>query len=918
MPITHVLVFIFSNCVDKTFQTLATAPEIVSFVANDPMNKDNVISEGDTLTVTFSKPVRQSDTMGITCSPSVTALALSGSWITSKQWQANITSLVGAGDVAVGSLTCVLNDDSIVSEEVNSEPASGLFVLTGSFGTKMTTVSISLPGLTECSKSDQCYVFPTLSNITASPTKTMVVKVKGNSGLFALTGIASAYIVTFQGTFDEIAVRLAYGVRVLYPSSQTEDVTFTVSVGEDASSMLTAVGIVRPVPQEVAPVLSNGETLPLSSYGGFGLASLSIHDANSANEYSVMAQSRTATFALPSATKCPTIRGKSSGQVLAVKTDLSGVMCLFEYTFVKPIDSNVPPESADLSVTIVDEAVKASQTVAFDVVVECHANTDDLFVERAKINSASTIIIMLSQPVMSDKPNTKVPVLLVFDFDSAELLGLNSVVVVRNSTTLEILCTSWAIFLAGNTLTFKGGAFHVCREGKEAHELTGTVLIEPPCAPIYPKIQISGPKVVSFCSDGLRIVAAVSNLGGRDSVVKWSSLDDVVANSIIQGHVLTIPQTALKPGQEYTIVASVLNYLEHSATQSFTFSVEAPSVPTVSVPQSGLRYLSGSTTFHAFVTVSKCLVGDDRVVTYSWAASCPNMLDGQATDKPRIVAAASKMPWDTNCTISITVAMKSNPSLASTFSFDIERQPTPPNAEIVGGASRMVAQSSALEVSASEAEAADAESVTWQCVSVLSNMPCTNRSGGVLELNASERLSFEAFSLPVGQIKFTLTLSRSLALSSTEQVITILPVYVPAVTLISPHVPYGAHPSGSIIVFTEVQTEYHSSLSFQWSTDSIDLTAHTNDTTSPSFVLQGPFIAGATVTVSCYVQDEAGSSTTSINVPIRTPPTDGQVLVSADSVTAVTETIRLTANGWTSDSVGGAVLFIVYSYWCFH
>lgn len=330
---------------------------------------------------------------------------------------------------------------------------------------------------------------------------------------------------------------------------------------------------------------------------------------------------------------------------------------------------------------------------------------------------------------------------------------------------LQIIPGVGANISVGDLLEFKAGVFKA-RNEEYGKFLNGSFAVNLPDVPLKPVPVIKGPNVLSSCGNLSLSGTQSFGSGGRPLIIKWSlispnsgsdfiAITNILSNLSPQDDRVKIPGSLFEANKTYLFKLEVANFLNTSRFEETSHSVIKVSDPVPELTLSSSIDLSEgevfvSEDFHIRTTVTVAPCANDTRVDFSWAVTCS---DASAKKRVEFSAAFNATRYqstlkitkglltgEVNCTFTVTVRMKYNPSIKASMSQVIKALPSPLEAAILGG-DRLIGRNSgsikldAITLTIDPDRTKHELSCSWSCAV---------QSGGLCNSTVNNELIFSA------------------------------------------------------------------------------------------------------------------------------------------------------------------------------
>jgi len=566
------------SSVPASFPMPAPLVKIVSFVANDPDDGDNVFSTGDTVNVTLNTPVR---VRGVALGESFNNTVVGQLFVFSQDIRGSVFSgVVEASGMAVvltattatsafvGLTHVRLRPDAPLVHVPSSQPATPTTsrrVLTGDFGvavsvfastktshTMWETQQASLGQLGFQLSSDYINSVPTPTPTVVVSTSAGTLEYGNNVGSnFTVTGSVSEIVDVFQTT----TLSVFHVLRAVVSVSLTD-------TGSGAGSHAVVV-TVRDVPE--SPAIDAPVSLTFGQWVTHGaLSSVTISDPDFATRPDATVTASLYVHAGLELNVTDTVSGVSTNPLpgvatrrLVIKGTVPKVNQVVQTMSVfMNLNSMGFGLLSYLRVVVVDEDKKIAYRFVHSVVDCSQLPLEDFSATAIMSRRGNKVTVTFSHRFYY--AGGLVPVASLFDAATVLRLGGDARVMPAGGMKLYIFLTPSSTLVPGQNVTLLEGTLKQCPESVVSFPSKG-ITVAAPENPLVPVVRVIGQRRLGSCDD-VRLYASVANLGGRPRSYSWSSETVDLSSVDTSGNRLTLPNELVAPGN-HTVTLQVRNFV---------------------------------------------------------------------------------------------------------------------------------------------------------------------------------------------------------------------------------------------------------------------------------------------------------------------------------------------------------------------
>lgn len=925
-----------------SLSTLPSAPSVASFVAADSSTGGAGVTLGDTITITFVSNTNQPAVSNkasveslIQWGTDISSIDYTAAWSNAKTLVLTITSITGSSLPSVGVLFGSFksgNNIKTVSTTVGgpfSVEASGFFGrrLSGSFGVDSRDVLVVPSASFSVLSSANAQLVSSISNgaITLSnsaiTTATYSVILSSANGLIGTASGSLTSSLTLSGTSATLVPQLNTLLYKPNATSGSDAVVAQLLLSGTVLSQKAVVGVIvfdPPLGTVSAPssVSFTENTISAISgvtinYLGSGTITVDVTSSNFAVSFSNSALASDLNQVIPSAAATAT-SFRLIGSVASVNALLATLQVRGSFSSTAA--------TGTVSVTCVDDKARVTSN-RVPVTVQC--NTAVLAqVSSVVFTSTFTSIVVTFNNVISEVP--RFPNFTTTDcrrYVSANGLGTDPICRFTNGTnTLTIVLGSSPTISIGSSVT----VLNFYARCADVTPTTFTVVsVDFRGTLPVPTADIVVTTSLGVC-DNMVAVVVPSNTGGRAVSIIWSASNDnllSLATFSSNQQTVVIPSAAIPLSSSFTLTVSVTNFLGVSSSNSVA-TVTKSNLPKPTLrgrSPTSLSVLSSDEFFLAAETVlPTCGTFDAAsLVTFQWSSSpaLPSSLDLNTFKSSRLRVLSRSLLAGNTYVFTLTASLKTDATIFNTISFTVNVRTQPLLALIAGGSARSWSSQYPLvldgTVSTDPDSTGSAMSYQWSCATS-SGASCLISSSGalsVLSLSSTGIVTIAANSLTPDNYVFALRVSKDSRVATFTQTVTITVAVPPRVQVaFSSDVVSTTFNTFSTIKLSATASAGDgttlTNATYAWTSSSFDLSSLATSTSLPGIVINpkgaNVFTAGSTYTVrvTVTVDGVAGFSTASFS--IANPPSSGTLTVSTTTVTALTGSLTITADGWQS------------------
>jgi hypothetical protein len=757
---------------EVTQWTKLQGPQIVGFVASDPQNDDNVLNNGDQITISFdidtNRPsvATKADLDRVFFFSQNLGASYSGSWVNARTCVVTLNDVTGS-DIALGVLRAHVIGSLYDANEITDISTSSSPLLVGNWGTAGLLDYFqgpSTPLVIQENEDTYLGVTGDDSLLDAASVYTLTVQILSplytSSRLSGRVGSWSEPSVTisFTGPVANLSSALA---SVLYsPARQySGPVSFQFTLGtNDSATVAVFVNTLTITSVNHAPVIIKPERAPavLNTWSAVanGEEFITINDVDvaidSTTDLATVTLSASSTGMLRFVGNAQVgvsyspAHGVSAGSLqitgplYALNYALSALQVNFEYE----TSSLASPADYIIAIEVNDNANGGSPALStyglIHFTLSCPSSVNDVLgtaIESISFTSSGNQLLVLFTLPVSDS------VLVSPAFDCGSIFTSQSVALFgsspscrwTNTRTIEVTLGLGTTVTVNSAVSIRDRSLPRCANGepstgvRSALARAGVGLN----APIAPVVSISGPEWASACR-ALTLTGEVFHSSSHAVTYNWnlppffhSEFANIqpVAPSSLSTPFLIINSSAFStfanPPSSYTFILTVTDFMGQMSKASYEVSVDRDVKPFITpISQAYTRvYRDEPLNLFATADLPNCGAGAsttlDRRVTYSWTVS--PAIDGfDLPSASNLFIPANILSYhasaDHQYVFTLRATMTANPSLYTEQHFVVEVLLNALQPRIAGGDVRSIKSISAFTVDASGSYDIDASS----------------------------------------------------------------------------------------------------------------------------------------------------------------------------------------------------------------
>ena len=482
-----------------------------------------------------------------------------------------------------------------------------------------------------------------------------------------------------------------------------------------------------------------------------------------------------------------------------------------------------------------------------------------------------------------------------------------------------------------------------CSTYAKKYSISPTLKIQNAINPMVPAVLLSAPASINYCEDLVLDLTAVYGHGGRPwSSVQWSASNSVGPASDISNFlnenfnlssVVTIPNSLISPSSTYTIVLTVINFLQQYAMSSVTVHVNAEGdiVPIVRLFENPfLIYRWQPLSVFGDVQISTCSpMSQSLDISYEWKLyngyQYVSTIHSSINDPRYFTLKPFTLQSSSFYFLQLT-AFNGNTSALGTTVLQVGRSALV--ASISGGSSRKIGITDTIPLDASASVDLDypTNSLTyvWSCSQVSENY---GKLCAGFQPSKTSKLSLFGATIGTGEFTINVTVTNTEKMTATTSIqLSVINKVLPFVATTAPSTVFNIN--DRIVLSGSVSGSISDTVSASWSCYGCALN-NFQILTPTSISLQAgqyPFqlaLIGNTLTggLSFTFQLQASykgtptlRSSSTITITINAPPFGGVVSASPTTGIALTTLFAVATSSW-SDAISQLPLSYAFSYY---
>jgi hypothetical protein len=728
--------------------TLTAAPRMLSLVAANPLNSNNVFAVGNTITLTFDADTNQPNASTVLLFSSPITGAVSANWSTPRVLVLTVLSVTGSGPT-LGIWSVVVAVD-LLNAAQTSVSARGRVspTLSGNWGTIGNVLFVAAGSAPLAVTQDGA------GSIVVSAGVVVNVSSLGSVATFALSctaangrcspqppaTLSASALATFLSTLRYIPNTLFFGPDAV-------SLRVVAAAGNTLASITVPVSV---TPVNHAPRLTGPSTIVFPMGTTAALTGFAVTDPDVTSSYTAAwrAFAATAILSVPS----------SITMTVTVQT-VTGFLTVNQTAGMWPVDVSAAVTSTTLvkltgladalgvalgcisygsvvmassqardilSLTVWDNAnggapvLSATRSVVMRVA--CGAVAAPTVVSAQLADSLTRVILTFSQPFVlsvlsSDALGpaflasfksltaTFVPCTYIFGASvSNSLMGRGASCGQTGPNIMTVFMTTGALVTVGNNLTVVPGVVRACDTSTVT--ASGTVVLATPANPPIPSVQLVAPASVDVCAS-LTVVSQVKGLGGKGCTYSWSATGSLLSGlgSLTSSATLSIPSLAMVPGTDYTITLAVTNAFGVASTPvSVTVTKSAATIPQLFIvgPSTVATTPANSVSLATVAQASKCATSTSLKLNFAWTVSpAVAVMSSVPTTSTTLTLPARSLVAGTTYTFTQTASMAYDASLSNSVAVTVSVTASPLVALLAGGGIQSVSRNSTIVLDAS-------------------------------------------------------------------------------------------------------------------------------------------------------------------------------------------------------------------------
>ncbi len=728
--------------------TLTAAPRMLSLVAANPLNSNNVFAVGNTITLTFDTDTNRPNASAVLVFSSPITGTVSANWSTPRVLVMTVTSVTGSGPM-LGIWSVVVAVD-LLNAAQTSVSARGRVspTLSGNWGTIGNVLSVT------AGSAPLAVIQDGAGSIIVSAGVVVNVSSLGTVATFSLScatangrcspqppgSLSASALATFLTTLRYVPNALFFGPTAV-------SLRVVAAAGNTLASITVPVSVtpVNHAPRLTGPstiIFPMGTTTPLTGFG--------VTDPDVTASYTAVWRSFSTTATLP----VPSL----ITMTLTVQA-VTGYFTLNQTTGVWPADVSATPVGTNLvrltgladslgfalglisygsvvmassqardtmTLTVWDNAnggapiLSATRSVVMRVF--CGSVAAPTVVSAQLADSLTSVVLTFSQPfVLSVLPSdalasaflaffksstaTFVPCTYIFGVSvSNTLMGRGAFCGQTAPNVMTAFMTTGASVAVGNILTVLPGVVRACDTSTAT--TSGSVILATPTNPPIPVVRLFAPASVDLCAS-LTVVSQVQGLGGKGCTYSWSATGSLLSGmgSLTSSATLFIPSLSMAPGTDYTITLAVTNAFGVASTPvSVTVTKSAATIPQLFVvgPSTVVTTPANSLSLATVAQASKCATSTSLKLNFAWTVSpAVAAMASVPTSSTTLTLPARSLMAGATYTFTQTASMAYDSSLTNSVAVTVTLTASPLVALLAGGGIQSVSRNSTIVLDAS-------------------------------------------------------------------------------------------------------------------------------------------------------------------------------------------------------------------------